>query len=316
VLDISESKIKQLHIWTHDNLISDLYALDENTECTVFCAEEKHICDDFSPHKLKNSKNISYVLGGTGIEREHYQAYTQNSRTEFWYNFFLYHACPQIDTSALSRPANACLFISLNNRAHFHRCCLIDTLAKYKLLKNNIITWHNQEPRGYNWQHWRPTHKKLEDGFLIDKSQDCLPFEYDLALFNLISESDDRDVFVTEKTWHAILAGKPFLVQGAPKFHRFLQTAGYKLFDDIIDYSFDSELDMYKRTEMLVQELKKLEKQDYTKIWKKIKPVCDHNQMLARCHIRDQIGVPTLAYEFKYYNKLIQDAICKLDTSE
>jgi hypothetical protein len=141
-----------------------------------------------------------------------------------------------------------------------------------------------------------------------------LPAEYNDALFNLVAESTVDTIFITEKTWHPILAEKPFLVLAAPGLHHFLKSKGYKLFDNIIDYSFDLEPDLEKRTDMLVQQLKKLENQNYSSLYSDMKYICKHNKNLAITHIKNQEGVPNIAKQFKYYQRIIQEAQCKLDT--
>jgi hypothetical protein len=311
-----EIGLRQFHIWSSKNLQNKLYTKKNKQHYTVFCAEEAAINENFDPGKVKNSSRIRYLIGSAGIE-DFYKKYTSNSHTEFWYNYFLFHSFNLLDVSNLGKKSKvSSLFISLNNRPHPHRCCLVDILAKYKLIDNNIISWNNLNHAGYKWLYWKPRYMNLHDGFGKSKSQHTLPSQYNQALFNLISESWDSVIFVTEKTWNAILAGKPFLVQGAPGFHRFLQSKGYKIFDNVIDYSFDNEQNTYKRTEMLVKELKKLENCNYKKIWKKLKPICDYNKKVALDHIRTQNGVPPMAKEFIYYKRTIENAICRLDTLE
>lgn len=307
--------MKQLHIWSKKNLQNKLYSKKIKQQYTVFCAEEAFINENFEPDKVKNPGRIRYLFGSAGIE-DIFKKYTSNSHTEFWYNYFLFHSFNLLDTSNLLKKNFSCLFISLNNRPHPHRCRLVDTLEKYKLIDDNIISWHDQDDAEYKWLYWKPRYMNLHDGFGESISQHTLPQQYNQALFNLISESNDNVIFITEKTWNAILAGKPFLVQGAPGFHKFLQSKGYNLFDNVIDYSFDNEQDIGKRTEMLVQELKKLENCNYKKIWKKLKPICDYNKEKALDHIRTQNGVPTMANEFIYYNRTIEEALCRLGTLE
>lgn len=307
--------MKQLYIWSDTNIVNELYKLDPTSRAVVYCAEEYIVNDEFNPFKLNNSKNISYIFGSAGIEKTIYKQYIDNSKcVDFWYNFWLYLALWQIDLTNLTTPTNSCLFISLNYNAHDHRCLLLDTLEKYNLIKNNIISWHGVNiSTTYKWNYWNPKVMQLSDTFAINQRQSCIPAEYNDVLFNLIAETTIEVVFLTEKTWHAILCEKPFLVLGAPGFHAFLKSKGYKLFDSIIDYSFDQEENLEKRIEMLIQELKKLENQNYQAIYQDIKYICKHNKQLAIEHIKSQEGIPENAKQFKYYQMIIKEAQCRLD---
>ena len=308
--------MKQFHIWNGDyNIKQKLCELPEETLAVVYCAEEYELEYNFDPASLSNSENIFYVFGSSGTDTNFYKKYIENSRKSyFWYNFWLYQAATIVNLKNLSTPTNRHLFISLNHIGYNHRCCLIDTLEKYNLLKNNIFTWHNiGVSDNYNWKYWTPALIHLDDEFSKIKHQHVLPAEYDDALFNLVAESTVETIFVTEKTWHAILAEKPFLVLAAPKFHHFLKSKGYKLFDNIIDYSFDLEPDLKKRTDMLVQQLKTLENQNYSALHSDMKYICKHNKNLAISHIKNQEGVPNIVKQFKYYQRIIQEAQCKLD---
>ena len=308
--------MEQFYIWDSDyNIIQKLCELPKDTPTVVYCAEEYELEQKFHPEFLSNCDNIFYVFGSAGTDTIFYKKYIENSKKlYFWYNFWLYQAATIINLKNLSIPTNKKLFISLNHLGHDHRCCLIDTLEKYNLLKNNIFTWHNiGVPAEYNWKYWTPSLVHLNDEFSKIKHQHILPAEYDDALFNLVAESTVDTIFITEKTWHPILAEKPFLVLAAPGLHHFLKSKGYKLFDNIIDYSFDLEPDLEKRTDMLVQQLKKLENQNYSSLYSDMKYICKHNKNLAITHIKNQEGVPNIAKQFKYYQEIIQEAQCKLD---
>ena len=309
--------LEQLHIWTDTNLGKKLNKFSYNSEILAFCAEEYDVDYAFDLSTLSNPKNVSFVFGSAGIEKKFYKQYFKMSkRTDFWYNFWLYQSAEKIDITNLLDPINSCLFISLNYKEHSHRCLMLDILKKHKLVKDNIISWHGVDAlTTYKWKYWKPETMYLTDNFKNTQRQHRVPLEYNNALFNLVAESTTDVIFVTEKTWHAILCKKPFIVLGAVGFHRFLKSKGYKLFEDLIDYSFDQEKNLEKRTEMLVLELKKLEQQDYNSLYQKIKHVCEYNQSLAFQHIRNQEGVPNLAKQFKYYQEIIKEAQCRSDIS-
>ena len=86
---------------------------------------------------------------------------------------------------------------------------------------------------------------------------------------------------MTEKTWKPIVYGKPFLIFGAQFFQAKLKDIGFKLFDSIIDYEFDTEPDAEKRATMMLLELKKLKKLNYQDLLDEMKPELDYNKKFA-----------------------------------
>jgi hypothetical protein len=71
-------------------------------------------------------------------------------------------------------------------------------------------------------------------------------------------------------------------VYAAQYFHKFLQTQGFVLFDEIFDYSFDNiPNDEYndgkERCEAMMHETKKILNYDPNDLYKILKPKIDHN---------------------------------------
>lgn len=177
------------------------------------------------------------------------------------------------------------LLVSLNNRPHYHRCVLMDMLHKHKLLKSNPVSWTTDEiesRRIYDFKYWNP--KKV----LLDKnykghltSHSVLPTQFYESLFSLASESTMDVIFITEKTWVPMLLGKPVVIQGPQHTHKKLSSWGIEPYDEIIDYSFDDEEDLAKRTEMIVMEFKKLQKTSPIKLLEVIKKKIESNKQAA-----------------------------------
>ena len=85
-----------------------------------------------------------------------------------------------------------------------------------------------------------------------------LPYYHD-ALFDVICETDcdDSTIRWTEKTVRALESMKPFLIFGTPGINKLVADMGFRLYD-CIDYSFDDEKDIFKRANMLVDEMQRL----------------------------------------------------------
>ena len=62
------------------------------------------------------------------------------------------------------------------------------------------------------------------------------------ACFDIVNESsvNDDDIFITEKTWKAILQKTPFIIFGSKNSHKHLEEYfGIKPYIELFDYKFD-----------------------------------------------------------------------------
>ena len=87
--------------------------------------------------------------------------------------------------------------------------------------------------------------------------------QYEKTYFNIITEShyEETDIHITEKTF------KPFYLYQYPIFvasYNHIKTLkkyyDFHLFDDLIDHSYDNEIDSSKRLYKIVEEIKRLSK--------------------------------------------------------
>jgi hypothetical protein len=97
--------------------------------------------------------------------------------------------------------------------------------------------------------------------------------EFSNAMFNVVLESSigmnlsryynglftntDR-LFITEKTTKAFYMHQIPIVLGAPGIVRQLRKLGYDMFDDIVHHDYDDEDNVFKRCDMIFDELKRL----------------------------------------------------------
>lgn len=185
-------------------------------------------------------------------------------------------------------------FISLNRRAHPHRCEFIDILHKHKLQEHGIITWHKFETYEYyyKFKYWDPVILKIDEPFDIEKNHQLLvpPLQFQETLFSVICESTSDSIFLTEKTYVPIIHKRPFLLVGAKNIHGYLKKLKFKLFDEIIDYSFDSVDDQTERYNMIMIELAKICNHDPNDLLKILKPKIDYNYVNLLNIFKNSIG--------------------------
>lgn len=72
---------------------------------------------------------------------------------------------------------------------------------------------------------------------------------YEDTAFSIVTESlsTPGSLFVTEKTFKAILSMHPFIIAGSPGILKFVKQFGYSTFDFLIDESYDDILDLEVR---------------------------------------------------------------------
>ena len=307
--------MEEVYIWLENNPCEKLYSLSPQQKIIVYAAEEQTINDEFEPNQMQIQKSIDFLFGGTWYEE--FENYDPKINLHFWSNFWLYKSVSAINLKKIKKKTKTKhLYIFLNNVAHYHRCMLMDMLYKKELLKQGIISWHNHDKDPYKYKHWRQKKITLTDDYKNNKDQFILPAEFNKVFINLVAESTVTGIFVTEKTYNSILARKPFICLAAPGFHEFLSSQGFQLYDEIISYDFDKETNLEQRIEMILEQLAILQEQDYNKLFKKIEEKVNYNKKRAFEIVRNQEGVPEIAFGFKYYQDLIEDAQCRLDILE
>jgi len=164
------------------------------------------------------------------------------------------------------------LYITFVNQPKPWRCHLMDLLAKANLIHRGAIAWrdvmrHFDSTRTdivnestYDWKYWVPKKMTLTSNDNFDHSSPdwwILPAHYSHAFMQIVPECSDEVFLISEKTAVPLLFNKLFLVVGPKNYHANVKDMGFKLYDKIFDYSFDSEDDSELRYEGLVQNVNK-----------------------------------------------------------
>lgn len=195
-------------------------------------------------------------------------------------------------------------FITMNNISKHHRSLLMDILAKYNLMDNGAIVWRNVirlfdnatdalNFEAFKYKYWKPKIMLLdqEDSYNI-KHQEWLPKEYNKSFMHIVTESEDNFFILSEKTAVPLLFNKPFLVVSCSNFHNILQDLGFKLYDELFDYSFDKLTDISDRIEGLVKniiKIKNMSNEQKSLAFDSIKEKLKYNRQLALSMVFDRI---------------------------
>ena len=192
------------------------------------------------------------------------------------------------------------LFNSLNLGVRPARVTLLDNLYKYGLFDYGDISWNHitkDDPfkdMGLVFNYWNEERLTLDLETIEPTSEEQIHdthlwTDYYLeskCLFTVQTESIVRDNpseshFLSEKTWKPLILGQPFITIGSPGYYEYLQSFGFKLYDEIIDYSFDKVSDNESRIEQIVIELSKLKDRNYDELYSLIKEKVEYNRNLA-----------------------------------
>jgi len=245
--------------------------------------------DFFRPKKLIKFANkykikIIYLTGGS--PSEWYQQTIKNNKLKnckilYLTHFGLIHILLNDDTVDYINYSNqkhklSYNFCCYNNMPHLHRCLFIDKLAKNNLLKNNIVTWNHKID--YPFKYFNNLEIKLNDNFSKPNGF-VMSSEFFESFCFVITETTVDVINFTEKTSKPIVYKKPFLILGAPGIHKFLKDQyDIQPYDEIFDYSFDSEVNLSKRCDMIIENLKQIENMDLIKTTALLQNKLNHNR--------------------------------------
>lgn len=184
------------------------------------------------------------------------------------------------------------LFLSYNRAPRQHRVTFVIDLLKEKLLNRGMISLNRLN-------HQIPDDTPIEISeylrnytpFIIDEKYDLnynlainiTKEDYERTFISVVTETlvDEGTVFFSEKIWKPIMVGHPFLLLGNRFSLKHLKSIGYRTFDKWIDESYDYEPDSSRRSQMIVNELKKFNSKpldELKRIREEMNEVCEYNK--------------------------------------
>ena len=232
------------------------------------------IKDDFLiPKKLDNeltSKNVTCFLNGK-LNSKYDQLGIKNIKLEIIpYPWMIFS--PRIKNAIVEKQNCEKDFLAtiVIKESRSHRDILLAEMKRRPELISKGISHFRNIDDPYIGE--CPTEHTWRDGF---PSMDL----YSNAWIELVSEtlSGPECCFITEKTVKPIATRTPFLIQSTTGHLEYLRSFGFKTFNDLIDESYDSEPDVYRRTRMIVDQLEYIVNTGAEKFYKASKDILDHN---------------------------------------
>jgi len=180
------------------------------------------------------------------------------------------------------------LLTCYNNKSKRHRDYTVDQLLYHRLAEWKGIVTYNSENLD-NLKHYiGDEYFSLNDepNFKLHETHtpNDVPWRYLTGLIDIVTEStfEHNEFFLTEKTARPLMTQKPFLVVGPQGYHKYLESKGIKLYDEIFDYSFDDEPELEKRIDGLLENFLQLREQyttvaDFKELLSLVKPKLESN---------------------------------------
>ena len=191
-------------------------------------------------------------------------------------------------------------FISLNNKNHRHREALIDHLAKYNLLDKGIVTWHKfmdyrlgHHDDKYEFKHYDNSTRTIDDNFATQLDSFLIPKQWNECFLHVVGEATTSVQIISEKTIIPVLMKKPFVCIAKKGYSKRLVELGFKLYDEIIDYSFDECDDLSDRADKLCYSVSQLGT-NYSELYELLRPKIEFNYQRCLEIIHDGNLVPDI----------------------
>ena len=161
----------------------------------------------------------------------------------------------------------------LNKFMRDHRKKLFDRIKS--LLDNSIYTnWNKGIKLSSEYElPWAQQYPQY------GKDQDIYEKPYNDTKYSLISETNDTndEVFITEKTWKAIIAQHVFVVHGNYLFLQKFREMGFRTFSNYFDESYDLENNKDKRIDKIVNTCRDLLTKNWQDIYLQTQALRKHN---------------------------------------
>ena len=267
---------------------------------------------------IENNLKIFVIISGVSTKLTDDLKLNPIKNVEFliWPTYLLHYSCYGLE-KAYNKPISSIeiekefknLYFNFNVKPKYHRGMLIDKLYQNDLFKYGKNSWDSKlyDNQKYNFKFWKEENLKIDnyDGneFIGYYSEDFLKLN---CLINVVGETlyNNKDIFITEKTYKSILINQPFICLSSQYFHKHLSNLGFELYDEIFDYSFDNEPELENRVIGIINNLLNLKNQDYETIYKKIADKVKYNKKIALEIIENDKFIPETLLMLYKQNKL------------
>lgn len=257
--------------------------------------------------------NFYLILGGQNVSlhKHYHDEHTQLKRFKilYWPTYLITHTWMGLNNSFIdhhnlkeqyNNPQHLSidkkfdyLYINLNNKSRYHRCLMMEKLCENNLMDLGLNSWNmlsteylgcisdfNITYESFDFKCWEEKKMNIDD-YKIDST---IVDEYSKkllqpnALIALVTETYYRTNFITEKTFRPILLEQPFIVLGGKHQNKELTNLGFELYDEIFDYSFDSDDSLENRVQGIIDNLNRIKDRNYYELYEQLLPKIKRNK--------------------------------------
>jgi hypothetical protein len=278
-----------------DNIITEVKTFADKLDFFIIDGT----LDDYS---IKFYENIQKRFEDEGIKNfiilsGNVYHYTNNNNKIFYYPMWWMQTQVQVDSfgDKIFQPKKY-IFSSLNGIARLHRVLLATHILKKSYVNQCCLTFNHYGGSGSDRNNslWDQTDKWwLDQEFygkrgqeLLNFAKEFLPYRsdeidayetcnysnlnaaYSNTYVNIITETNVRQAFLTEKTFKALASGQFFISINGPGSVGLLKSFGFDVFDDIIDHSrYDDIIGPYTKIEAVSKLLDNIVNLDWPSLW-------------------------------------------------
>lgn len=279
--------------------LEELFVISNNYNIPIHIITAGHVSD---PHII-SKRNLNVTPNNLHIHYWTTYYLTQtlvrlNTKNNYPYNQNMGYDIKDINCG-LDNTDFQYHYICLNKAPKRHRMLVMDSLAKYELFSNGAVTFRElNQGMPVELHYWQQQQYFLDQNNTSELfNQEILPKEYQYSFMQLVTESHEDIFFLTEKTAIPLLFNKPFLVASSKHFHKRLEELGFKLYDELFDYSFDEIDDLRERMDSLVKNIdryKNKTKEELQSYFLSVKDKLVYNKRLAIKYATDYAQFPTI----------------------
>jgi len=240
------------------------------------------------------------------ISADYKLKYKENKFKFCYIDMWQYHVEPQANIINYVPKKD---YINLNRMPRLHRCLLIQSLIDNLLLDKGYNTWalanktnNFMYSAGFLDIFKENQNYDILDVVNIDRENPTfhVPIDYCRESYiYIVTEThiDNGCFFLSEKSYKPIAIGMPFMILGNPGTLQYLREKGYATFSDWIDESYDLDLPLEERIDIIVQNLIKISKMsdiEKINIRRQMNEICKHNLNLYKLFNRKNSLIETL----------------------
>jgi hypothetical protein len=275
----------------------------------------KKILYDFESFLVERDIMVYFLFGGSKLFDSWGNGgdyVIRNVKILTW-NTFLLHYSAQFLINAYKKPIEEIninsnfekLFFSLNRHPRSQRSLIMDSFCKNDLFGFGSVSWNKlsnewHEPYEFEcWEEKRMVLDMLDKIDIIDNVDERFDFNTDFllnnrCLFNVVGEtmSGNHEVFISEKTYKNFLIRQPFISVGPLYHNQQLKNLGFKLYDEIFDYSYDSNTDTEERIVDMVKNLNQYKHADLYELYNRIKEITVFNKKKSLDYYENDPYIP------------------------